>query len=792
MTGTAGSIFLVVQAPNGEKREYPLTDLAMVIGRDDSADIRVDDRKVSRRHASFRVLEGQAWVEDLGSINGLRLNGKKIKQRAMVLASDVVQVGSYEIRVRVEAASGVGTADIVSVVPDETRGMRAAPPPTGGSSLLLIGQSKPATGRRYPLGVGEWIVGRLEDCAVPILDGSVSRQHARIVLSGSAATVTDLGSSNGVFVNDVRVDSSDLRNGDRLRFGNVDFRIELSSDVPGRAGSVEPSRLAPAETSGRRGLWLLASGFVVIIAALGILAWAKLRGGGEGPAPSPSKSALFATNSVRPSPLATAGPSISPKASAVPTPTQTATPPPTPSASAIPTPSAPATPAPSASATATPKPTPSPSPTVVVSAKPSPTEPAPPASPRPPETALATTRSATSPFSKRDKSGLIPNLPVVDASFDFDGFVVARLADATRFETAGKFGDVRRIVADLLARDPINVDARAMKKRIDLAEKAANILAEGDDLRAQGKLMKALELYAAVPAGTRERSQAEERAGQLRPLAVKRELERVEIDLKRPKTWPQAHERLSQILEIDTQNAEAKQALLELEDKMQKSNIAFTPAGAALVEGGPSVSKTDEIAKKYEDRSLQRIALSYADGDLKGAIKRADVASKKGKTEEKAAAKALYTSLKKLESKYERTKNEIANDPAQAWSSLNDYRGIEREVLPESLKSYLLTELEHTIADAFADRGAALFEQQRLEQAFSAWDAGAKLAPTNAKIALGLAKLEATAEAWAKEAELSQQRGKPDACERWRQITRMTRQKSEVHQKAKQRLESGC
>ena len=94
MTGTAGSIFLVVQAPNGEKREYPLTDLAMVIGRDDSADIRVDDRKVSRRHASFRVLEGQAWVEDLGSINGLRLNGKKIKQRAMVLASDVVQVGS--------------------------------------------------------------------------------------------------------------------------------------------------------------------------------------------------------------------------------------------------------------------------------------------------------------------------------------------------------------------------------------------------------------------------------------------------------------------------------------------------------------------------------------------------------------------------------------------------------------------------------------------------------------------------------------------------------------------------
>jgi hypothetical protein len=304
--------------------------------------------------------------------------------------------------------------------------------------------------------------------------------------------------------------------------------------------------------------------------------------------------------------------------------------------------------------------------------------------------------------------------------------------------------------------------------------------------------MKALELYAAVPAGTRERAQAEERAGQLRPLAVKRELERVEIDLKRQKTWPQAHERLSQILEIDTQNAEAKQALLELEDKMQKGNIPFTPAGTSVVEGGPSVSKTDEIAKKYEDRSLQRIALSYADGDLKGAIKRADAASKKGKTEEKAAAKALYGSLKKLESKYERTKNEIANDPAQAWSSLNEYRAVEREVLPESLKSYLLTELEHTIADAFADRGAALFEQQRFEQAFSAWDAGAKLAPTNAKIALGLAKLEATAEAWAKEAELSQQRGKPDACERWRQITRMTRQKSEVHQKARQRLENGC
>ncbi|MFO0728627.1 MAG: FHA domain-containing protein [Myxococcota bacterium] len=783
MQGTAGSIFLVVRAPTGEEREYPLGELALVIGRDDSADVRVDDRKVSRRHASFRVIDGQAWVEDLGSINGLRLNGKKIKQRAMVLATDVMQVGAYEIRVRVEAASGVGTADIVSVMPEATRGMRAAPPPTGGSTLLLVGQSKPATGRRYPLQAGTWIVGRLEDCAVPILDGSVSRQHARLELSAEGATVTDLGSSNGVFVNDVRVDEAELRDRDQLRFGNVDFRVELSSDVPGRAGSVEPSRMAPIEGTRHRGLWLVAAGFLVIIAALGVLAWARLRNPVEGPSllarpsPTPTPTPAVSAAPKTPSPSPTVA-SVSPT-SAAPAPTSAA-PAPTSAApaptSAAPTPSASARPSPTPSATAMATPTPAASPAV----KPSP--------------ALAVTkiRTATSPFSRRAADGSLADLPTVDPSFDFDAFVEARLADATRFETEGKFQDVRRIVSDLLVRDPINADARAIKKRIDLAEKAANILAEGDQLRGDGKLMKALELYAAVPEGTRERAVATEHADQLRPLAVKREMERVEIDLKRQKTWREAHDRLKSVLEVDPKNGDAKTALLDLEEKMQKNNIPFTPAGEEPSEATPAVSKTEEIAKKYEDRSLQKIALVYADGDLKGAEKRAEAASKKGRPEDKTAAKALLVSLKKLEAKYERTKNEVANDPAQAWSSLNEYRAIEREVLPESLKSYLAVELEHEIAEAFADRGASLFEQQRFEQAFSAWDAGAKLAPSNPKISRGLAKLESTAEGWAKEAELSQQRGKPDACERWRQITRMTRQKSEVHQKALDRLAHGC
>jgi pSer/pThr/pTyr-binding forkhead associated (FHA) protein/tetratricopeptide (TPR) repeat protein len=788
LRGSSDQVFIIVRAPNGDVREFPIGEIAVVIGRDESADIRVEDRKVSRRHAAFKVMDGQPWVEDLGSINGIKLNGKKVSERAMMLAGDVVTVGGYEVSVkpsvrssRPRSASGP-PLDPTPILPRPKSSFGARPRnDTQAAKMTLIGQSRPVDARKFKLGFGENIVGRLEDCAVPILDGSVSRQHARIVIRPDKATVTDLASSNGTFLNDTRIDNGELSDGDRVRFGNVQFVVALSAEIPGREAPIEPSKYATSpQKRSMRGEVLIAVGAVVLIAALGILYVSMKQ--------ADRMRSLFS----RSTPQVEVDAGLAAEGVATPDGGFLVEVQPPPKEDTL---------------------EPSTSETVAVGA--------PTGSGGAGEVASVPVsvvlKTSTSPFGKRDPSGRPLDLPSVDTSFDFDGFVRQKLEEAIALESSGRLAEVRAVIGELLDRDPINQDALQMRRRVDLLERGQKAIADGDVFRGQGRLLRALETYAKVPEGAPNAEEARARIAQLKPVAVKRELGRVERDIKKKKSWPRAHKRLRVILELEPDNVLAKGAISDLEGKMREANIAFqpytpaptapqqpTPTPTPVAENTtkkepleekdppPASSRREEIAKRWEDRGLQRIVQTYADGDISAAIKRTEASMKKAKPPKKTIAKGLLTSLKKLQTKYERVRSEVANDPAQAWAHLMEFQKIELEILPEGVKSYLVTELEETIAEAFAERGAALYEQERFELAFQQWDSGFKLNASNAKIIEGLKKLESKAEKWSEEAELAAQRGQPDACDRWRRITRMTRGDTEPHKKARERLARSC
>lgn len=80
-------------------------------------------------------------------------------------------------------------------------------------------------GRRIVLGIGINTVGRDHDARVRLNDGSVSRVHARILVEGTVATVEDLDSKNGTWVQGVPTHSAvTLNDGDELMFGSVRAR----------------------------------------------------------------------------------------------------------------------------------------------------------------------------------------------------------------------------------------------------------------------------------------------------------------------------------------------------------------------------------------------------------------------------------------------------------------------------------------------------------------------------------------------------------------------------------------
>lgn len=79
------------------------------------------------------------------------------------------------------------------------------------------------------------MIGRSPDSTIRLLDGGVSRQHATIRRDGSLFWISDLGSANGSFVNDVAVSTARaLRHGDRVQFGTSSFVFD--NDEEGGSG----------------------------------------------------------------------------------------------------------------------------------------------------------------------------------------------------------------------------------------------------------------------------------------------------------------------------------------------------------------------------------------------------------------------------------------------------------------------------------------------------------------------------------------------------------------------------
>ena len=76
--------------------------------------------------------------------------------------------------------------------------------------------------RRFPLYAGTYVVGRDADVEIRLDASTVSRRHARIVVSGEQMTLEDVGSKNGTYRGGERVHGAvPLEDGDAIRIGSV-------------------------------------------------------------------------------------------------------------------------------------------------------------------------------------------------------------------------------------------------------------------------------------------------------------------------------------------------------------------------------------------------------------------------------------------------------------------------------------------------------------------------------------------------------------------------------------------
>ncbi len=103
-----------------------------------------------------------------------------------------------------------------------------SPAPAMGNQPRLVASGGLYSGNIYPLSGSQVSIGRDATNAVPLSnDNTVSRRHATIEQSGGSYVIRDEGSSNGVYVNGVKISGMQpLHSGDEIQIGNTRFRFE--------------------------------------------------------------------------------------------------------------------------------------------------------------------------------------------------------------------------------------------------------------------------------------------------------------------------------------------------------------------------------------------------------------------------------------------------------------------------------------------------------------------------------------------------------------------------------------
>jgi pSer/pThr/pTyr-binding forkhead associated (FHA) protein len=95
----------------------------------------------------------------------------------------------------------------------------------GAFAWALTVENGPQAGLTYVLGPGNTVTGRAGSCEIFLADVTVSREHARFSVDKGGLSVTDLGSTNGTYVNGGRHEAGKLSEGDDLMIGKFHLRV---------------------------------------------------------------------------------------------------------------------------------------------------------------------------------------------------------------------------------------------------------------------------------------------------------------------------------------------------------------------------------------------------------------------------------------------------------------------------------------------------------------------------------------------------------------------------------------
>lgn len=248
---------LVIYEGEEQRAEHELARAVVGLGRHPQNDIVLDDRTLSRFHARIERRDDRYVVIDLGAQNGVHLNGERIAGEALLQSGDRIDLGRYtavfqatranqkkvggkeparaarpvarpepdldldlDLDLDVDLDAGLDDLDLPG---EPSQVEHVAPRPT----LVLLFNGMEVS--RHPVGLEGLVIGRSKQCDIVISLLGLSRKHTRVSVTDDGVAVEDLGSQNGTWVNNERVEGLHvLQHGDILNY--YDYSILFLED----------------------------------------------------------------------------------------------------------------------------------------------------------------------------------------------------------------------------------------------------------------------------------------------------------------------------------------------------------------------------------------------------------------------------------------------------------------------------------------------------------------------------------------------------------------------------------
>jgi len=208
--------------PNGEHTPVALEEGVTRVGGGADCAIVLAVAGVARHHCEIEVRAGQASVRPLDATAPTVLNGRQIAQASPLKPGDLLLFGRVGCRVSADrpvAATVPPPSARKSPAEDARTKVRMTLP-----KFMLRGVSGATFGKTFAL-TGTMVIGRQHDSDIPVPAEEISRHHARLQVTTDGVLVEDMGSANGTFINDKRVQNGLLKPGEELRLDTVRFML---------------------------------------------------------------------------------------------------------------------------------------------------------------------------------------------------------------------------------------------------------------------------------------------------------------------------------------------------------------------------------------------------------------------------------------------------------------------------------------------------------------------------------------------------------------------------------------